>query len=117
LTEFGFQWKSKYKTPQVSERKTFDERMRDLKEYKAKFGDTEVPHAYPGLGRWVNSMRRDYKLLLEGRKSAMTQERFEKFRQVGFSFEKQSTAPRLTKASGEFQALQTKNLVKQRRGA
>jgi hypothetical protein len=83
LTEWGFKWKSKYKTPQV----TFDKRMLDLKEYKAKFGDTVVPQAYPGLGAWVRTMRKDYNLLLEGRKSAMTEERLEKLRQAGFHFE------------------------------
>jgi hypothetical protein len=89
LTEWGFPWKSNQKRQKVSERKTFDERLHHLKEYKATFGDTLVPQAYPGLGTWVNSMRTSFKLLLEGKQSAMTEERLEKLRQVGFSFETQ----------------------------
>jgi hypothetical protein len=73
LTKWGFQWKSKRKTQEVSsERKTFDERLQNLKAYKATFGDTLVPPTYPGgLGTWVIYLRTSFKLLLEGKKSAM----------------------------------------------
>jgi len=59
----------------------------DLQAYKAKFGDCLVPLSYtarPQLGLWVKEQRRHYMLLVQGRKSHMTQARIAQLESVGF---------------------------------
>lgn len=59
----------------------------DLRAYKAKFGDCLVPLSYtdrPQLGLWVKEQRRHYMLLVQGRKSHMTQARIAQLESVGF---------------------------------
>ena len=46
-----------------------------------------VPQRYqdnPPLGTWVHTQRRQYKLLTEGKKSSMTQEKIDSLNEVGF---------------------------------
>jgi len=59
----------------------------DLRAYKVKFGDCLVPLSYtdrPQLGLWVKEQRRHYMLLVQGRKSHMTQARIAQLESVGF---------------------------------
>jgi hypothetical protein len=52
--------------------KTFDERIKDLKSFKAEFGHCNVPQTtsrnnkYLSLGRWCRDMRMSYKSIKEG---------------------------------------------------
>jgi hypothetical protein len=52
--------------------KTFDERFKDLKAFKAKFGHCNVPitksskNKYLSLGLWCGNVRRSYKAIKEG---------------------------------------------------
>ena len=54
------------------DRKTFDERFKDLMAFKAEFGHCNVPQTksknkkYYSLGRWCNSVRMSYKSIKEG---------------------------------------------------
>ena len=52
LTNWGFQWGVK-RNPDVK-KKSFDERIQELVEYKNKHGDVMVPYSHPILGQWVS---------------------------------------------------------------
>ena len=71
------------------EMKSFDEHFQDLLEFKSQFGHTVVPQHYPGLGRWVKQMRREFKLMKEGKRSTMTPEKVLKLADIGFVFDAQ----------------------------
>ncbi|GFH57565.1 hypothetical protein CTEN210_14041 [Chaetoceros tenuissimus] len=89
LTEIGMIW-SVFKLPPKEERverKPWQHRFESLLEFKAKHGHTTVPQAFPVLGQWCHSQRVNYKLLKQGRKSAMTQEQASKLLEIGFTFE------------------------------
>ena len=89
LTEIGMIW-SVFKLPPKEERverKPWQHRFESLLEFKAKHGHTTVPQAYPVIGQWCHSQRVNYKLLKQGRKSAMTQEQASKLLEIGFTFE------------------------------
>jgi len=52
--------------------------LEELKQYKAEFGNCQVPQHYVlnrQLGKWVNRVRTEYKQFRNGMKSAMTDER------------------------------------------
>jgi hypothetical protein len=57
---------------------TYNERMEQLRVYKAQKGNCLVPREWPEnpqLGSWVASQRRQYRALLDGRSSSLTTER------------------------------------------
>mmetsp|Transcript_28390 Transcript_28390/g.41783 ORF Transcript_28390/g.41783 Transcript_28390/m.41783 type:complete len:554 (-) Transcript_28390:161-1822(-) len=57
--------------------------------YKEKYGDCLVPQNFAGnpqLGKWVSNQRTAYKLLQEGKKSTLTNERVERLKNVGFQW-------------------------------
>ena len=66
----------------------FSARYQDLKEYKARNGDCNVPMRKddPKLGEWVGQQRRAYRLKMDGKQSAMTDERMEKLNNIGFTW-------------------------------
>jgi hypothetical protein len=60
-------------------------RFEELKAYKAKHNDLEVPQKYGPLGVWVNKQRNEYTNLdKKGVKSQMTQERISQLNSIGF---------------------------------
>jgi hypothetical protein len=65
LENAGFEWKLC---------KTFDERFKDLKAFKAKFGHCNVPQTrsnnnkYTSLGQWCSTIRKSYKAIKMGGK-------------------------------------------------
>lgn len=67
-------------------------RFEELKDYKVKNGDCNVPQKYhenPSLGIWVNKQRSEYKMFQEGEKSSMTNERQQLLESIGFQWAKQ----------------------------
>ncbi len=64
----------------------WDQRYRELVDYKEKNGTTLVPQSHPVLGQWVHSQRNHYRLKTSGKKSPMTDERLEKLNRIGFCF-------------------------------
>eukprot|EP00978_Attheya_sp_CCMP212_P002370 scaffold4862_cov70-Attheya_sp.AAC.1 len=64
----------------------WDERCKELVEFKAINGHTHVYRSSGQLGRWVNTQRRQYRLLKEGKHSALTSERREKLESIGFTY-------------------------------
>jgi len=63
---------------------TWQTRLEELKEYKAKHGDVEVPQKYGPLGTWVNKQRNEYNKIQKGVKSQLTQERISQLNSVNF---------------------------------
>jgi hypothetical protein len=69
----------------------WNDRFKELLSYKKEHGDCLVPQRFPQnpqLGVWVNKQRAEYKLLKEGKKSSMTQERISALESVGFVWAK-----------------------------
>ena len=63
------------------------ERLRELCQYKAQFGDCVVPTNYsvnPKLGTWVHHQRRQYKKYKEGKTCHITAERVRALESIGF---------------------------------
>lgn len=81
LEKLGFVWNS--------HDAVWEERLKELKQYKNDFGDTNVPSNYEHnakLAIWVKRQRRQYKFLTENKPSTMTPTRVEKLQEVGFTW-------------------------------
>mmetsp|Transcript_2171 Transcript_2171/g.3991 ORF Transcript_2171/g.3991 Transcript_2171/m.3991 type:complete len:934 (-) Transcript_2171:103-2904(-) len=73
----------------------WDERYNELVEFKKANGHCLVPQRYPSnpsLGTWVNTQRRHYKLLQDGRRSCLTEDRLKKLNEIGFVWSTQSSS-------------------------
>jgi len=58
-------------------------------EYKNEYGNCNVPNRYEPnkqLGPWVHTQRQQYRLLQQGKKSHMTDERIAKLEKIGFQW-------------------------------
>jgi Helicase associated domain. len=65
----------------------FVEKLRDLQDYKNRYGTCRVPKRYPenpSLGNWVNKSRQLYRKYLQGENTSMTKERVEILNKMGF---------------------------------
>jgi len=81
LEKLGFVWNS--------HDAVWEERLKELKQYKNLFGNTNVPSKYepnPQLAIWIKRQRRQYKFLTEGKPSTMTPYRVGKLREINFSW-------------------------------
>ncbi len=70
-------------------KKTWEERLEELKAYKAVHGDANVPtlsKENPSLGHWVHDQRKQYRLFNEKKQTAMTTSRIEQLELVGFKW-------------------------------
>ncbi|EJK57494.1 hypothetical protein THAOC_22454 [Thalassiosira oceanica] len=61
----------------------WDWRYRELKEYREKHGDCNVPQRQGSLGRWVNDRRQDY------REGKLSNERIARLESIGFVWDRQ----------------------------
>ena len=67
----GFVWA-------VDDKKSFDERILELRQYRAEYGTTLVPHKCsinPQLGVWIMNLRIQYRLYKENKQSTLNEER------------------------------------------
>ena len=83
LEKIGFVWQTKV-VPKAVE---WESRYSELCKYHEQHGDTLVPQKYKPniqLGRWVETQRRQYKLLEDGKTSNLTLERMEALDSIGF---------------------------------
>jgi len=81
LTALGFCWDT-HET-------TFSERLRELSEYKQRFGHCLVPTNYsenPKLGTWCHHQRRQYRKWKEGKSCHITEDRIKALERIGFVF-------------------------------
>jgi murein L,D-transpeptidase YcbB/YkuD len=80
LEEIGFVWN-------VREGRTpWSRRYEELKEYKEKFGDCNVPKKWTEnqkLLAWVTKQRTQYKLYSAGKESNLTEEKVDKLTELG----------------------------------
>ena len=70
-------------------KKTWEERLEELKEYKKVHGDANVPtlsKENPSLGHWVHDQRKQYRLFNEKKQTAMTTNRIDQLEAVGFKW-------------------------------
>jgi hypothetical protein len=82
LEQEGFVWDS--------HDAAWKEKIGDLRRYRAQHGHTLVPSSYkpnPHLATWVKCQRRQYKLFLEGKNSAMNAKRIAELEKEGFVWE------------------------------
>jgi len=80
LDEIGFRWQNQQQRP------SWEEQLGNLKRYKEKHGDCNVPHVYladPQLGNWVTQQRANYK------NNKLVDDRYERLKEIGFSWPKQ----------------------------
>jgi Helicase associated domain len=71
-----------------------------LCQFQNENGHCTVPQKYPVLGQWVHTQRNNYRALVHGKKSALTQERIQQLKSIGFDFgrERQTIARKATEA-------------------
>jgi Helicase associated domain len=89
LSKLGFTWDS--------HAAQWEERLKELEEFRDTHGHCYVPTKYPEnpkLSIWVKCQRRQYKLFQTGSRSNMTAERISRLLRVGFVF-----YPRVAKRS------------------
>jgi len=70
-------------------KKTWEERLEELKAYKAQHGDCNVPtlsKTNPSLGHWVHDQRKQYRLYESGKQTSMTAARVAKLEFIGFKW-------------------------------
>mmetsp|Transcript_6615 Transcript_6615/g.13969 ORF Transcript_6615/g.13969 Transcript_6615/m.13969 type:complete len:400 (-) Transcript_6615:173-1372(-) len=82
LEKHGFVWDS--------HDAAWKEKISDLKKYRTEHGHCLVPSNYKGnphLATWVKCQRRQYKLFLEGKSSAMNAKRIAELESEGFCWE------------------------------
>ncbi|KAL7438424.1 hypothetical protein ACHAXM_006314 [Skeletonema potamos] len=82
LNDIGFVWMLRADPVTM-----WNKKFAELKEYKDQFGNCMVPQRYQPnskLGTWVHTQRRQYKLLLNGEKSAMNREKIKALDSIGF---------------------------------
>ena len=89
LNDIGFNFE-----PRPSREQTWNNRLAELAQYKARHGHCNVredDQTYPGLGKWVSYIRRQYRLIRQGRRAKDTKrlsaQRLEQLREIGFVFE------------------------------
>lgn len=80
LNEIGFVFRQKDKY------KSFEQRVEELKEFKAKNGHLRVPTTLPGLGVWVCHVRDQYRLAKMGREHTLNEDKIEILKDLGFEF-------------------------------
>ena len=82
LERVGLQWSVRKDPTDL-----WNSRLDELCEYKNLNGNCLVPQRYsknPQLGTWVNTQRRHFKFLSQGKRSCLTDERLKKLKDLGF---------------------------------
>jgi glutaredoxin len=82
LNELDFEWSSGSETSTP-----WEQRLQELAAYKEANGNTLVPQVFPSnkqLGFWVQTQRIQFKLLQDGKKSAMTEEHIKSLNELDF---------------------------------
>lgn len=83
LDEIGMQWGEKRKTT------PWDERYEALIQYRKRFGHVNVPWQWKenvALAQWVNSQRKKYKDLMDGKRNNLTDEQINRLNLIGFKW-------------------------------
>ena len=80
--------------PRSSRDESWNTRLAELAQFKSQHGHCncrEDDQTYPGLGKWVSYIRRQFRLIRQGRKPKDTKrlspDRMQQLREIGFIFE------------------------------
>ena len=68
---------------------SWDNWLKELRDYKAQHGDVDVPLKYKhnqALGAFVNRQRTEYRKLQQGLQTSLTQERIESLNELAFKW-------------------------------
>lgn len=87
LEAAGFDWSLERRRDKalLTKPKTWEERYRELIDYKQQHGDTIVPQQWEnGLGNWVKSQRQALKAFSSGQKSSLNAEKVSRLTAIGF---------------------------------
>ena len=88
LEAIGFVWNVGYDgNTNARNDELWNQRLDELKEYRKKYGNCNVPNRYSAnksLGKWVRNQRHYYKLKENGKSSSMTDERILELEAIGF---------------------------------
>lgn len=71
----------------IRERRKWDDNFNLFLEFQREHGHSNVPGKYAAdlrLGVWVQLQRMEYKSLMQGKKSKLTQERLDRLQEAGF---------------------------------
>ena len=82
LDELGMNWGEKRKTT------PWDARYEALVQYRKRYGHVNVPWQWKenvALAQWVNSQRKKYKDLLQGKRNNLTDEQINRLNLIGTS--------------------------------
>ena len=84
LIDIGFQFDTVW---EARDRRSWQENFDAFLQFQQVMGHSNVPLKYKAdvrMSTWVATQRAEYKALMEGRKSNMTQERYDKLESAGF---------------------------------
>jgi Helicase associated domain len=87
LEQIGFSFLVGKRKANPVEMKTWEEQFDLLRQFKQQTGHTIVPQHFPGLGRWVKQMRREFKLMKENKRTTLTSEKVMMLADIGFVFD------------------------------
>lgn len=82
LEDVGFEW-----SPDLYLHDLWQKRYDELVEYKKMYGNCNVPKEYRDnkqLGSWVNTQRKQFKKLCDGKRTHMTAKRIDALEDIGF---------------------------------
>lgn len=65
-------------------RKSWAERLSELRQFRAEHGHLDVPARHPALGRFLINQRQQYRFLREGKKSSLSAEQIVDLESLGF---------------------------------
>lgn len=83
LNNIGFDW-NRGETRRIEWDLSWHRNLQELKKYKEKHGDCNVPRSSdPALGLWVSQQRLHYKSSLRGEKTTLTDDRIVQLKQTG----------------------------------
>jgi hypothetical protein len=80
LTELGFQFSIR------ASYKSWNERMKQLKDFHERNGHVRIPVSDVELGEFVSRMRQEYNKFQDGKKSSLNEERIQALADLGFLF-------------------------------
>eukprot|EP00978_Attheya_sp_CCMP212_P009770 scaffold23264_cov24-Attheya_sp.AAC.1 len=76
---------------QNKKKSSWDERFKELVDFKKINGHANVPTNTGPFGTWISNQRMHYRLLQEGKDSSLTIDRYEKLESIGFVFTYRAT--------------------------
>jgi len=89
LKKIGFVWDASSLSANQPNNDTWNQRYKELMEYKQEHGNCDVPQQYNAnkqLRMWVNNQRHQCRLLEQGIKTSMTEEKLDKLKEIGFTW-------------------------------